>query len=195
MTRFCAIINIDIKYTGGDDVRSDIYSLLVSGMRYFFVAAIVYILFRIVYHSVCEYNELRRVKNWLEKGYARHIEFLPPFDTNEDGFILAKSNIIGRAEKFNYHQMRLCELYDYLVEAEQSNGKEETAILCCTCDEVGCGAVVTDIIKTPDKVIWQNIRDRDKADGFSITFVFQAQVYKNFMRQLQKAATGEKQKG
>ena len=69
----------------------------------------------------------------------------------------------GRAEKFNYHQMRLCELYDYLVEAEQSNGKEETAILCCTCDEVGCGAVVTDIIKTPDKVIWQNIRDRDKA--------------------------------
>lgn len=101
----------------------------------------------------------------------------------------------GRAEKFNYHQMRLCELYDYLVEAEQSNGKEETAILCCTCDEVGCGAVVTDIIKTPDKVIWQNIRDRDKADGFSITFVFQAQVYKNFMRQLQKAATGEKQKG
>lgn len=101
----------------------------------------------------------------------------------------------GRAEKFNYHQMRLRELYDYLVEAEQSNGKEETAILCCTCDEVGCGAVVTDIIKTPDKVIWQNIRDRDKADGFSITFVFQAQVYKNFMRQLQKAATGEKQKG
>ncbi len=52
-----------------------------------------------------------------------------------------------------------------------------------------------DIIKTPDKVIWQNIRDRDNADGFSITFVFQAQVYKNFMRQLQKAATGEKQKG
>lgn len=41
-------------------MRSDIYSLLVSGMRYFFVAAIVYILFRIVYHSVCEYNELRR---------------------------------------------------------------------------------------------------------------------------------------
>lgn len=99
MTRFCAIINTDIKCTGGDDVRSDIYSLLVSGMRYFFVAAIVYILFRIVYHSVCEYNELRRVKNWLEKGYARHIEFLPPFDTNEEGFILAKSNIIGRGRK------------------------------------------------------------------------------------------------
>ena len=80
-------------------MRSDIYSLLVSGMRYFFVAAIVYILFRIVYHSVCEYNELRRVKSWLEKGYARHIEFLPPFDTNEEGFILAKSNIIGRGRK------------------------------------------------------------------------------------------------
>ncbi len=80
-------------------MRSDIYSLLVSGMRYFFIAAIVYILFRIVYHSVCEYNELRRVKNWLEKGYARHIEFLPPFDNNEEGYILVKNNIIGRGKK------------------------------------------------------------------------------------------------
>ena len=46
--------------------------------------------------------------------------------------------------------------------------------------------------KKQDKVIWQNIRDRDNADGFSITFVFQAQVYKNFMCQLQKAAAMEK---
>lgn len=80
-------------------MRADIYSLAVSVMRYFFVVAIIYILMRIVYHSVNEYNELRRVKDWLEKGYAKHIEFLPPFDTNENGFILVKTNIIGRSKK------------------------------------------------------------------------------------------------
>lgn len=80
-------------------MRADVYSLTVSVMRYFFVVAIIYILIRIVYHSVNEYNELRRVKSWIEKGYARHIEFLPPFDTNENGFILVKSNLIGRSRK------------------------------------------------------------------------------------------------
>lgn len=80
-------------------MQADIYSLTVSVMRYFFVAAIIYILIRIVYHSVNEYNELRRVKDWIEKGYARHIEFLPPYDTNENGFILVKSNLIGRSRK------------------------------------------------------------------------------------------------
>ena len=80
-------------------MRADIYSLTVSVMRYFFVAAIIYILIRIVYHSVNEYNELRRVKDWIEKGYAKHIEFLPPYDTNENGFILVKTNLIGRNRK------------------------------------------------------------------------------------------------
>ncbi|MBQ4611869.1 MAG: FHA domain-containing protein [Clostridia bacterium] len=80
-------------------MRADLYSLTVSVMRYFFVAAIIYILIRIVYHSVNEYNELRRVKDWIEKGYAKHIEFLPPFDTNENGFILVKTNLIGRGKK------------------------------------------------------------------------------------------------
>ena len=75
-------------------MRADLYSLTVSVMRYFFVAAIIYILIRIIYHSVNEYNELRRVK-----GYAKHIEFLPPFDTNENGFILVKTNLIGRGRK------------------------------------------------------------------------------------------------
>ena len=80
-------------------MRADVYSLAGSVMRYFFVAAIIYILIRIVYHSINEYNELRRVKNWIEKGYAKHIEFLPPFDTNENGFILVKTNLIGRSRR------------------------------------------------------------------------------------------------
>ncbi len=80
-------------------MQAELYSLTVSVMRYFFVAAIIYILIRIVFHSLSEYNELRRVKNWIEKGFAKHIEFLPPFDTNENGFILVKTNLIGRSRK------------------------------------------------------------------------------------------------
>ena len=106
--------------------------------------------------------------------------------------VLKEQEKLGREQKFKYHQMRLCELYDYLVEAEKSNGKEETAILCCTCDEVGCGAVVTDIIKTQDKVTWKNIRDRDRADYFSLTFSFDPKNYNDFLSQLKKAASEEK---
>jgi len=78
-------------------MQPELYAFIVSAMRYFFAAAIVYILIELIRHSASEYGELRRVKNWIEKGYAKHIEFLPPFDTNEDGFILVKSNLIGRS--------------------------------------------------------------------------------------------------
>jgi len=80
-------------------LSAEVYSFATAVMRYVFIAAIYYILFRIVYHSVNEYNELQRVKNWIEKGYAKHIEFLPPFDNNEEGFILVKSNLIGRSRR------------------------------------------------------------------------------------------------
>ena len=78
-------------------MNAEAYSIAATIMRYFFVAIIVYILLRIVYHSVCEYNELRRVKRWIENGYAKYIEFLPPFDEEEGGFILVKNNLIGRS--------------------------------------------------------------------------------------------------
>lgn len=103
--------------------------------------------------------------------------------------VLKEQERLGREQKFNYHQMRPSELYDYLVESEESNGKEDTAILCCTCDEVGCGAVVTNIIKTQDKVTWKNIRDRDREDYFSLTFSFDPKVYEDFLSQLKKAAS------
>ncbi len=106
--------------------------------------------------------------------------------------VLKEQERLGREEKFNYHQMRVSELYDYLVESEKSDGRKETAILCCTCDEVGCGAVVTNVIKTQDKVTWKNVRDRDRADYFDLTFLFDPKVYDNFLSQLQKAALEEK---
>ncbi|MBO4674591.1 MAG: hypothetical protein J5601_00675 [Elusimicrobiaceae bacterium] len=106
--------------------------------------------------------------------------------------VLREQEKLGHEQKFNYHQIRPSELYGYLVESEKSNGKEEAAILCCTCDEVGCGAVVTNVIKTQDKVTWKNVRDRDRTDYFDLTFSFDPKEYENFMSQLQKAGAEEK---
>ncbi len=100
--------------------------------------------------------------------------------------VLKEQEKLGREEKFNYHQMRVSELYDYLVESEKSNGKEEAAILCCTCDEEGCGAVVTNVIKTQDKVTWKNVRDRDRADYFDLSFSFDSKEYESFISQLKE---------
>ena len=102
--------------------------------------------------------------------------------------VLKEQEKLGREQKFNYHQMRPSELYGYLVESEKSNGKEEATILCCTCDEVGCGAVVTNVIKTQDKVTWKNVRDRDRTDYFNLYFSFSPKVYEDFMDKLQKLA-------
>ncbi|MDR0839828.1 MAG: FHA domain-containing protein [Christensenellaceae bacterium] len=76
-----------------------VYAFVVSLMRYFFIAIIVYILVRIVYHSLREYGELRRVKHWLSDGYAKYIEFLPPYADEEGGFVLVRSNLIGRSPR------------------------------------------------------------------------------------------------
>ncbi len=76
-----------------------VYSFITLLMRYVFVAAILYILGRIIYHSVNEYTELRRALQWLQGGYARNIEFLPPYDTREGGYVLVRSNLIGRSPR------------------------------------------------------------------------------------------------
>ena len=75
------------------------YSLMTLVMRYVFVVGILYILWRIIYHSFNEYQELRRAVHWLQGGYARHIEFLPPYDTREGGYVLVRSNLIGRSPR------------------------------------------------------------------------------------------------
>ena len=80
-------------------MSANAYSLATLVMRYVFVVAILYILGRIIYHSINEYSELRRALRWLQNGYARHIEFLPPYDTKEGGYVLVRSNLIGRSPR------------------------------------------------------------------------------------------------
>jgi len=80
-------------------MAANAYSLATLVMRYVFVGILLYILFRIIYHSISEYQELHRALSWLHDGYARHIEFLPPYDTQEGGYILVRSNLIGRSPR------------------------------------------------------------------------------------------------
>ncbi|MEA5059029.1 MAG: FHA domain-containing protein [Candidatus Pelethousia sp.] len=80
-------------------MAANAYSLATLIMRYVFVGIILYILSRIIYHSVSEYQEQRRALHWLQDGYARHIEFLPPYDTQEGGYVLVRSNLIGRSPR------------------------------------------------------------------------------------------------
>lgn len=80
-------------------MAANAYSLATLVMRYVFVGIILYILTRIIFHSISEYHELRRALRWLQDGYARHIEFLPPYDTREGGYVLVRSNLIGRSSR------------------------------------------------------------------------------------------------
>ncbi len=80
-------------------MAANAYSLATLVMRYVFVGIMIYILARIIYHSISEYQELHRALRWLKDGYARHIEFLPPYDTQEGGYVLVRSNLIGRSPR------------------------------------------------------------------------------------------------
>ena len=84
-----------------------------------------------------------------------------------------------------YHHMRIEELYDNLIEAEKSNGKEEAAILCCTCDESRCSAILTKILKTDKNVLWQDVHN-EWINPFKLSFMFKRKEYENFMSQLRR---------
>lgn len=86
-----------------------------------------------------------------------------------------------------YHHLPPSELYEYLVKAEESKGKEEADILCCSCDEVGCDSISTKILKMEDSVIWNDICNNHRAiKHFSLSFKFKLENYKNFISELKK---------
>ena len=89
-----------------------------------------------------------------------------------------------------YHHMCIEELYDNLLEAEKSKGKEDAAVLCCTCDESRCAAIRTKVLKTDKNVFWQDVHN-DWPHPFKLSFVFERKEYENFMNQLKKLSSKE----
>lgn len=75
------------------------YRLIAMGMRYFFVAAILFILARIVHQSMLEYREIRRIKRQLDGTYASYILFIRPESLYMEQYVLSRENTIGRSRK------------------------------------------------------------------------------------------------
>lgn len=79
------------------------YMTFASIMRYFFVLAMIYILFRITVQSVREYISIRRAKYWVDGVFAATVKFIAPDEFLNASFELDKKNVIGSSKK--------CEIY------------------------------------------------------------------------------------
>lgn len=77
------------------------YTTIALGMRYFFTAAILYILLRLVWQSVNEFKEVQRVKSQVAGTYWRYIIFTAPAELHGVKYALEKEAVIGRAAKCN----------------------------------------------------------------------------------------------
>ncbi len=71
------------------------YTSVALILRYFFCAAILYILFRLVWQSVLEYKEIQRVKSQVAGTFIYAIEFLDPVELRGVRYALLKENTIG----------------------------------------------------------------------------------------------------
>ncbi len=75
------------------------YSSVALILRYFFCAAILYILLRIVLQSINEYKEIQRVKSQVAGTYVYAIEFEAPEELRGVKYALLKENTIGSGKR------------------------------------------------------------------------------------------------
>lgn len=78
---------------------NDAYELLALGMRYVFIALIVYILVRIVLRSVNEYRIVKRIKRKTQPLYTGYITVRLPEDLAGERFPLRQETTIGSARR------------------------------------------------------------------------------------------------
>lgn len=75
------------------------YTSVALIMRYFFCISILYILLRLIFQSVKEYKEIRRVKSQIDGSYTHSIIFTDPEELRGTRYALLKENTIGRGKK------------------------------------------------------------------------------------------------
>lgn len=83
-----------------------------------------------------------------------------------------------------YHCLWPSGLYEYLMDARLSHGKNKAPILCCTCDEVGCGSVKVCVEYTKDSVIWKNFESCRKEWNWGLEYEFEYEAYEEFMQRI-----------
>ncbi len=75
------------------------YTSVALILRYFFCAAILYILLRLILQSINEYKEIQRVKSQVAGTYAYAIQFSDPEELSGVKYALLKENSIGRGKR------------------------------------------------------------------------------------------------
>ena len=74
------------------------YDLVALGMRYFFIALILYILLRVVLHSVREYRAVQEIKHHVRQFSPGYMEILEPVERCGEIHHLRHENSIGSAK-------------------------------------------------------------------------------------------------
>ena len=82
-----------------------------------------------------------------------------------------------------YDYMMPTELYEDLIKAEKSKGKEIAHVLCCTCGETGCSSARVRVIKTNDSIIWNDFRTIRDWD-FGLSYEFEINQYREFLNKV-----------
>lgn len=83
-----------------------------------------------------------------------------------------------------YHCLWPSGLYEYLMDARLSHGKNKAPILCCTCDEVGCASVKVCVEYTKDSVIWKDFESCRKEWDWGLEYEFEYEAYEEFMQRI-----------
>jgi hypothetical protein len=75
------------------------YDIVAMGMRYFFLLLILYILIRLVQHSVSEFKAVQQIKQQVRSVSPGFLEVLEPEALREEKYALRRDNSLGRAKR------------------------------------------------------------------------------------------------
>ncbi|MDR1620408.1 MAG: FHA domain-containing protein [Clostridiales bacterium] len=97
------------------------YEIVVLAMRYVFVALILYILLRLVLHSITEFRAVQQIKEQVRGVSSGYLEVLAPQELRGETFVLRRENSIGRSKRcdiFIRHES-LALLHAFIYEKKQ----------------------------------------------------------------------------
>ncbi len=75
------------------------YDIVASGMRYFFLVLILYILLRLVLHSITEFRAVQQIKKQVRSVSPGYLEVLAPEEKRGEHYPLRRENTLGRGKR------------------------------------------------------------------------------------------------
>ncbi len=75
------------------------YDIVAMGMRYLFLALIIYILVRLIQHSVTEFKAVQAVKEQVRSVSPGYLEAILPEEIAGEKYALRRENTIGRSKR------------------------------------------------------------------------------------------------